>query len=239
MTLTQTAPAVGAACDDIEIGVAHDLYREIHKGIRYALFHTAMHAGRLDTGDADDVEHLLERCTDLAELLHLHHHHEDEFIQPVLTAHAPGLAATVEAQHDTIETGLGDFRHLGERLATVSHLGRETAAHRLYLQLTQFAGVYLDHQLLEEVHVMPALCAAVPTSELESLHAAIRQSVAPPVMADVMAVMLPAMNVGERADMLGGMSMAPPEVFAILRRAAEAALTTAEFAQVATRIGLN
>ena len=86
---------------------------------------------------------------------------------------------------------------------------------------------------------MPALCAAVPTSELESLHAAIRQSVAPPVMADVMAVMLPAMNVGERADMLGAMSMAPAEVFAVFRRAAKAALTPVEFAEVAARIGLN
>ena len=239
MTSTLTSTAVSAVAEDAETGVAHDLYREIHKGIRYALFHTTMHAGRLDAGDADDVENLLCRCTDLVELLHLHHHHEDGFVQPLLDAHAPALAAAVGSQHDAIESGLTELRRLGQQLTIVSHSGRDTVAHRLYLHLSRFTGEYLDHQLLEELQVMPALCAAVPTSELESLHAALRQSVAPPVMADVMAVMLPAMNVGERADMLGGMSMAPAQVFAVFRRAAEAALTPAEFAEVATRIGLN
>ena len=239
MTSLMTSAAVSAAPDHAETDVAHDLYREIHKGIRYALFHTTMHAGRLDVADADDVEDLLCRCTDLVELLHLHHHHEDRFVQPLLDVHAPALAAAVGAQHDAIEGGLTELRRLGERLTTVSHLGRDTVAHRLYLHLSRFTGEYLEHQLLEELEVMPALGAVMPTSELESLHAAIRESVAPRVMADVMAVMLPAMNVGERADMLGGMSMAPAEVFRVLRRAAEAALTPAEFAEVATRIGLN
>ena len=239
MTSTLTSAAVSAAPDDDEIGVAHDLYREIHKGIRYALFHTTMHAGRLDVGDADDVDDLLCRCTDLVELLHLHHHHEDGFVQPLLDVHAPALAAAVGAQHDAVESGLAELRRLGEQLTTVSHLGRDTVAHRLYLHLSRFTGEYLDHQLLEELQVMPALCAAVPPSELESLHAAIVQSIAPPVMADCMSVMLPAMNVGERAEMLGAMSMAPPEVFAVFRRAAKGALTPAEFAEVATRIGLN
>ena len=58
-------------------------------------------------------------------------------------------------------------------------------------------------------------------------------------MARCMIVMLPAMNVDERVEMLGGMAMAPPEVFAIFRAAAEAALTPAQFAVVAERIGLN
>ena len=65
---------------------------------------------------------------------------------------------------------------------------------------------------------MPALRAAVPTDELFALDMALRASVPPPVMADVMRFMLPAMNVDERADMVGGMSMAPPEVFAVLPR---------------------
>lgn len=238
MTSTQTSHTWSAALEDLETGLAHDFYREIHKGIRYALFHTTMRAGRADVGDAEQIDDLLARCTDLVDLLDLHHHHEDGFIQPLLVTHAPQLGAVVEAQHVDIDAGVARLRQLGDRLATASHLARGTVAHRLYLDLTGFTGVYLDHQLFEESQVMPALCAAVPASELESLHIALRQSVAPDVMADIMRVMLPAMNVGERADMLGGMSMAPAEVFAVFRAAAEAVLTPAEFAEVATRIGL-
>jgi len=108
----------------------------------------------------------------------------------LLDVHAPALAAAVEAQHDAIESGLTELSRLGQQLTTVSHPGRDTVAHRLYLHLSRFTGEYLDHQLLEELQVMPTLCAAVPTSELESLHAALRQSVAPRVMADVMAVVM-------------------------------------------------
>ena len=64
-------------------------------------------------------------------------------------------------------------------------------------------------------------------------------SFAPPVMARFMMVMLPAMNIDERVDMLGGMSMAPPPVWDIFRGAVLAALTPAQYAVVAQRIGLN
>lgn len=51
-------------------------------------------------------------------------------------------------------------------------------------------------------------------------------------------VMLPAMNVYERSDMLAGSSMAPPEAFAAFCSAAEA-LGEERFAAVARRIGLT
>ena len=86
---------------------------------------------------------------------------------------------------------------------------------------------------------MPALCRSVDAADLEALHTELKQSMAPDVMAGYMLVMLPAMNVDERVDMLGGMSMAPPPVWAIFRGAAQAALTPAQYAVVAERIGLN
>ncbi len=50
--------------------------------------------------------------------------------------------------------------------------------------------------------------------------------------------MVPAMNVEERTELLAGMSMVPPEVFVGFRAVAEAALSAADWAQVAARIGL-
>lgn len=220
-------------------GLPHDLYREIHKGIRYAMFHTTMQAGSVDAGDAEQVADLLARCTDLIDILHMHHHHEDEFGRPMLERVAPALSATVEAQHTVVEEGITQIVTLGNRLANASGLARSHVAHQLYLDLTRFTAVYLDHQLYEETVVMPALCSAIPVTELEAIHMALRQSIPLDVLVHTMGIMLPAMNVGERADMLGGMSLAPAEVFGVIRRAAQSILTPAQFAEVAARIGLS
>jgi hypothetical protein len=217
----------------------YDFYREIHKGIRYAMFHTTMAVGRLDVADTDEVDRVLQAHRDLHDLLHLHHHHEDEFIQPLVVAHAPDLADVVEVQHGDVDDGLAQLARLGDRLASGAAPGRARTAHHLYLDLTRLTSAYLSHQLVEETEVMPALRAAVPTDELFALDMALRASVPPPVMADVVQFMLPAMNIDERADMVGGMSMAPPEVFAVFSAAAQSALSPADWAQLAGRLGLH
>jgi hypothetical protein len=240
-----TSLALTTSIDEIRpIGLddptdGYDFYREIHKGIRYALFHTTMAVGRLDVADADEVDRVLHAHRDLHELLHLHHHHEDEFIQPLVVAHAGELAAVVDAQHGDVEDGLAQLVRLGDRLATVPASGRARAAHHLYLDLTRLTSAYLSHQLVEETEVMPALRAAVPADDLLALDLALRASVPPPVMADIVTFMLPAMNIAERVDMVGGMAMAPPEVFAIFRAAARSALSADDWAQLAGRLGLR
>jgi hypothetical protein len=237
----QSAPSesINIAFVDADVTDGYDFYREIHKGIRYAMHHATIETGRLDVNDDDRIEAVLAGITDLFDLLHLHHHHEDVFVQPLIEAHAPDLAMVVTAQHVDVDEGIDHLGRLCQNLASVARPGRTQAAHRLYLDLTRLTSAYLAHQLVEEVEVMPRLRAAVPIEKLLQLDMELRASVPPPVMADVMAFMLPAMNVEERVDMLTGMSMAPPQVFAVLRRAAKSALPVADWSVIADRLGLQ
>jgi len=216
----------------------YDFYREIHKGIRYALFTTTIAAGRLDVDDTDDVEALLQAHGDVLHLLHAHHEHEDVFIQPLVETHAPALALEVRVQHAAVEVGMSRLEGLGARLGRVAAPGRRGVALNLYLDLSRLTSEYLAHQLVEETTVMPALRAAVPTEELLALDMELRRTIPPEEMVAAMRQMLPAMNVEERVDMLGGMAMAPPEVFAVFRDAAQQILPADEWAPVARRIGL-
>ncbi len=225
--------------DMMENEPSSDLYREIHKGIRYAMFHTTIDAGSLDVDDDTSVRALVDGCYALVDLLEMHHDHEDNYVEPLVAEHAPELGLTVEWQHDAVERGMFRLRVLAGRLSEAPAPDRRRVAHRLYLELGSFTAMYLEHQLFEERQVMPALCAAVSADDLDLVHSTLKQNVPPDVMARTMLVMLPAMNVEERTAMLGGMSMAPPPVFAIFRDAAERALTPAQFGQLATRIGLN
>jgi hypothetical protein len=235
-TISIPEPTISTDADGV---LSHDLYREVHKAIRFAMFHATMNVGSLDVTDLDAVADVAQQCAELIELLELHHHHEDGFVQALVQLHAPDLALVIETQHLTVEEGMATLRVLVAALVDATPTDRPMVAHRLYLELTRFTAAYLEHQLCEEQRVMPALCRSVDVADLEALHMELKQSIAPDVMARFMMVMLPAMNIDERADMLGGMSMAPPPVWAIFRGAAEAALTPAQFAVVVERIGLN
>ena len=237
MTTTQPLTTTSDHLELLDVE-GYDFYREIHKGLRHALFTTTLRAGSLDVSDADEVECVLDAHRNLLHLMHVHHEHEDVFIEPLLVAHAPRLAEEVSAQHGDIEAGMANQEALARRLATVAAPGRSAATFRLYLDLSRLTSEYLAHQLLEETVVMPALRAAVPTEELLALDMQIRLTMPPEEMVTAMVHMLPAMNVEERVDMLGGMAMAPPEVFAIFRDAAEVILPADQFAQVARRIGI-
>ncbi|MCU1346597.1 MAG: hypothetical protein JWL70_2863 [Acidimicrobiia bacterium] len=216
-----------------------DLYREVHKGIRHALFHTTMQAGRVDPIDEAEVTGLLATHETLIELMTNHHHHEDDRIQPFIERHGGPLAATVLNDHHRIEGQMGELDLVAQKLGRAGSSERPSLARRFYLDLASLTSLYLTHQALEEEQVMPALRAALPVDELIEIEMGIRLAVAPDLMVRFMTHMIPAMNVYERSDMLAGMSVAPPEIFAGFRAAAEAALTTEEFAAVAARVGLN
>jgi hypothetical protein len=230
MTNTMTNPT--------SITVDFDLYREVHKGIRHALFHATMQAGRVDPLDEADVQAALATQATLMQLMTAHHHHEDERIQPFIERHGGALAATVLGDHHRIEGQMVELDLVADKLASASSTDRPSVARRFYLDLAGLTSVYLVHQAVEEEQVMPALRAALSLDELIDIEMGIRMAVAPDLMARFMTHMLPAMNVYERCDMLAGMSIAPADIFAGFRAAAEASLTPAEFSSVASRIGL-
>ncbi|HVL04021.1 MAG TPA: hemerythrin domain-containing protein [Acidimicrobiales bacterium] len=239
MTTIQLPTANFADGIDLVDANAYDFYRQIHKAIRYALFHTTLRAGSLDAADTDAVDGFLEAQRSLLGLLHSHHHHEDLFIQPMLEEHAAGLARVIAGQHGDVEDGMACLAQRADRLGTVARPGRAAAAHNLYLDLSRVTSAYLAHQLVEETQVMPALRAVMPTEELVAVDLAIRGSLPPHEMAEVITYMLPAMDVEERTEMLSGLAMAPPEIFAMFRAAAKAALPANQWAQLAQRVGIS
>ena len=84
----------------------------------------------------------------------------------------------------------------------------------LHLDLASFTSAYLTHQDLKEHVVMAELKRRIGVEEVLALHGAIVGSIPPDEMARSLSFMLPAMNVDDRAEMLGGMRMAaPPEAF--------------------------
>jgi hypothetical protein len=219
--------------------IPFDLYREVHKGLRHALFDLTVTVGRADCTAPAARREVVTKTRGVIALLHAHHGHEDAFIQPLVEAHAPRLAAIIEAGHIETERDLVEIEARLNRLSDVAEGDEIAAGLELYSFLALFTARYLAHMALEEGAVMSELRGALSLEELFSVEVAIRATIAPPLMVEFIGAMLPAMNVDERTNMLGGMKAnAPSEVFDLFREAAESALPADDYAVVATRIGV-
>ncbi|MCU1457437.1 MAG: hypothetical protein JWL73_1529 [Actinomycetia bacterium] len=233
--LDAQSPAVGPAGSPIPF----DLYREVHKGLRLALFDLITDLGATDCRDDAGREAAAAHVQRVIALLHAHHHHEDTFIQPLIETHAPRLAAMIEAGHMETEADLVEIEVRTDALVSATGDDAVLAGHELYQFLALFVARYLAHMALEQGAVMEELRAAVGVEALFQVEIALRGSISPPLMCDFIAVMAPSMNVDEVTGMLGGMKAgAPPEIFEIFRAATEAALDAARYAAVAGRIGV-
>lgn len=219
--------------------VALDLYKDIHKGIRADLFSVTGRAGSLDPADAAGRAALAEAVRFSVDLLVSHAEHEDRVIQPVLEVERPDLAEVIAADHHGLEPRMDGLVALAATVAEVDGADARRWLHALYLDLALFTGDYLRHQDTEERVVMPALEAAIGFDAVLGLHTAIVSSIPPDEMASSLAVMLPAVDVDDRAELLGGMrASAPAEAFEGVWALAGTVLTPGDHEALGARLGL-
>lgn len=218
--------------------VAFDLYRDIHKGIRSELFALTERAGNLDPSNRGDRADLAANVGRVAEVLVDHAAHEDEGVQPAMELHLPRLAEQVDADHHRLEARIVDLVAMADEAVDTPGNTR-WHAQRVYVELASFTSAYLAHQDLEERIVMPALEDALGVDAIVDIHHSIIGSIPPEKMAESLAFMIPAMNVDDRADLLGGMQAgAPPEVFANVWSLVGSVLSPQQHAELGVRLGL-
>jgi hypothetical protein len=240
MTITATAPPDLPVRTAALETVTMDLYRDIHKGIRNELFAITYAAGRVDPADGDAVIGLGERWRAAVRLLVNHAEHEDRFVQPLIEVAAPELAAVIAHDHPEIEEKLVALELLAEEASGAAAAQRRITSHRFYLGLASFTAEYLEHQALEEVQVGVALAAAYPFEELLAVHQAIVGSIPPAEMMETFQFMIPAMNLDDRTELLGGMQAgAPPQVFDAVIGLVRSVLDPSDFAALAARLDVG
>ncbi len=87
---------------------------------------------------------------------------------------------------------------------------------------------------------MPALEAAVGPDAVLQIHGAIVSNIPPDELAASLAIMLPAMNIDGRAELLGGMQAnAPAEVFQGVWGLAGSVLARTDLDALGVRLGIN
>jgi hypothetical protein len=196
-------------------------------------------AGAVDPGDAVAVAAVSDRWRTLVHILVTHAEHEDVWMQPAIEEHAPAEAAVIAEVHPKLEAELAALEILADRAASSCPTDRRLLVHRVYLGFASFTAAYVQHQEFEELRVMPVLSQNIPAEQLRALDHALVASIPPDDMALSRAIMLPAMNVEDRVELLGGIRVdAPPEAFAGILGLVRTVLDPADYAAVTRRLGV-
>ena len=218
--------------------VPFDLYSDIHKAIRVAMFDVTAEAGRIDSSNRTARLAHAERVRDLVWLLRFHASHEDDHVEAVVVETLPERAEKIACDHRALDARMDRLVAIADLAFDETRDDARAALHLLYLELASFVAAYLVHQDVEERVVMPALWDHCGIERLLGIHNAILASIAPDVMARCLTMMLPAMNNDGRTELLGAMQAdAPPEVFAGVCGLAADVLAEEDFAIVSARIG--
>jgi hypothetical protein len=153
-----------------------DLFTMIHKALRAGLLMLDIEAGRIDWGDATQVEAFARRWDQIATLTRSHAGHEERHIWPLLESKQPGAVAELGVGHDPIDAELDDVDAL---LATVVADPTPTGGLTFYRALNRLMAHLLDHFAAEEPAVMEMLWALCTDEELAAAHSALMSEIPP------------------------------------------------------------
>ena len=182
----------------------------IHKGLRRALFETAMALARTDFGAPGETAAAEQQLAACFGFLREHAEHEDRHTVPEVLARNRSLGETLELAHPRLERMAIEIDSLWPRFAPLAEAGRRALGGELIRRFQTFVAEQLLHMDLEERQVVPLLQASFSDQQLGAMSARIVASIPPPRMQEWGALLGPSLSEPERAAMAAKQS--PPAV---------------------------
>lgn len=176
---------------------APDIFTNVHKGIRLALFSACLALGRAgDDGARGDLARAQMR-----EVLHFVAHHgdnEDLLLLPLLAEHAPETFQRIQAAHVRVQAALDSLRAALETAPPAA----------LYAQTCSFIALYLEHMNEEEHELEPAIRQALSVEQLAAFGRRSVERTAPADQKMMLSFMLPAMTGSDATAFLARLPLA-------------------------------
>lgn len=212
----------------------YNFYRNIHKALRLGHCRMLPALGALDYRDRARTEAVMADLRNLLALGRGHLEGENREIHSALEQRAPGASAHAADDHKDHERGFEEIEELIAMIEQATLPERELMGRRLYRRYAVFAAHDLEHMDIEETELLTALHEAFTDTELMEIEARIVAAVPPQKMAAVMMLMAPALNHGERVDLIAKLQKVMPEqdFNGLLRSAIKPALEGCDYSAV-------
>jgi hypothetical protein len=173
----------------------------IHKGLRRALFETAMALARTDFAAAQEIAAAQQQAATCFGFLREHAEHEDNHTIPEVLRLDRALGETLEAAHPRLERLAIEIDSLWPRFAPLEGPARAMLGRELIRRFQTFVAEQLLHMDQEERQVVPLLQGAFSDQELAAMSGRITASIPPARMQEWGALLGPALSAPERAAM--------------------------------------
>jgi len=219
-----------------------DLYAGIHKGQRGRFSDVMAKAGTMDYNDEESLGKLYSELTAFREHMRLHASLEEKFIHPFLSKRVPGGARKLEEDHRRIFEQFDDIVEQFEEIrtkSTHSEMRRELVL-EFYRAWNRFISFYFSHINEEEENAQSMLWKICTSNELAETFKTILANQSPDELKYNLQIMLPAMNVYERADLINSARQSIlPQAFQGLLKSIEQILGPENWKALEPKIGIN
>ena len=212
----------------------YDIFLLIHKGLRAALYQTALQLQQTDFTELEETEEALNKVKEIVMLFDGHAHKEDRFILPAVNSFEPSVVATFEAEHAKDEA-LGRQLHICiENVEKADSLLEQLIAGReLTEAFVSFTVFNLQHMAREEDILNRILWRYYSDDEIKAIGRELAKSVEPWIQDFYATWMLRGVSNNEAAGWMQAVEKGMPEiVFQTLLRKAEQELPAARFRKV-------
>jgi hypothetical protein len=212
----------------------YNIFNQVHKGLRTALYETAASLQQTDFLNRQDAAATFEKIEEVIELFHHHAHTEDHIVLPTLLQYEPSVVLAFEDEH-VKDHALA--QRLKELMFVYNHsLEDETRIQTgmiLNIAFVEMVVYNLQHMAREEDIVNRLLWRYYTDIELKQLTQKIVSQVSPIIMAKNTRWMMRALNNQELITWLREVrDHAPGFVFESLMTAAENELVSDRWIEV-------
>jgi hemerythrin-like domain-containing protein len=129
----------------------YNSFNIIHKGLRAALYQTALQLQQTDFTEEDAAEEALNKVREIVMLFEGHAHKEDHFILPMIAEYEPSVVATFNSEHEEDEKLGKELNNTVERvLSSTTLLEKLVSGRELTEAFIRFMVFNLNHMAKEE-----------------------------------------------------------------------------------------
>jgi hypothetical protein len=189
----------------------HNFYHAIHKALRLGHCRMLSALGSNDYMNQMQTESMLAGLRGLLALARGHLEGENREIHSALEERAPGSSTHAAEDHEDHERSFAELEMLIGAVEAAGQADRERAGRALYRRYAIFAAHDIEHMNEEETALLAVLHDRFSDDELRDIEHRIVSAIPPQKMAAYMALMAPALNHGERVELLAKLQKAMPE----------------------------
>jgi hypothetical protein len=191
----------------------YNSFNLIHKGLRAALYQTAMQLQRTDFTEETETEESLNRVKEVVMLFEGHAQKEDTYVLPAISEYEPSVVATFHNEHEEDEKLGKELNKAVQKIENSTQLLEKIIAGReLTEAFVRFMVFNLNHMAKEENILNKILWRYYSDDEIKAIVAQINRNIAPWIQDFYLTWMLRGINNKEAQEWMKAIEKGMPAV---------------------------